>query len=69
MGTYYTVVTFAIALLFRARMLRSELEKWHRAATVIAACVRGLLQRRRFAELKLRHSAATFIQAHARWTT
>ena len=57
-----------LLLSFRARVLRSELEKQHRAATVMAACVRGLLQRRRFAELKMRHKAATIIQAHARWT-
>lgn len=47
-------------------MLRSELAKKHRAATVIAAYVRGLQQRRRFAQLKVRHHAAIVIQSLAR---
>jgi hypothetical protein len=40
--------------------------KENRAATTIAAYVRGLLQRRKFARLKQKHYAATVIQAHAR---
>lgn len=48
-------------------MLRAKLTEENRAATTIAAYVRGLLQRRKFAKLKWRHYAATVIQAYARF--